>query len=423
MLVSPVLTRSTPAVEAGDPSGDQAAPPAHETSPRGPGPWARAWRAGAAYWLICHVFYAAVQLTALRFSTPSGGSLLSEVVHSLVRLDGLRYVDIAEFGYHPVTDPTFRDPASVTPVWPPGYPILIRLASYVLPGDMAFAAVAVSNLAALGLLVMLYRFVDHEFGRDMAQRSVVALIAFPTAFFLGVAYSESVFLLLTVASLYCARRGNWWVAGALAGAASATRVVGVMIGVALAYEYLRQRGFNWRRIRLDVLSLALAPTGLLLYMVFLWYRFDNPMLFSDAQINWDRRFAFPWETIAQSMRNVDFAGDRTLAVINIVDVGALVFGLVFLVLSLVGPWRLGTEHLSIVLAGGLPFLLAVSQPLWLGHSSPLLGMNRYALAVLPMYFVLAKMTANRSVEMLMLFAFLPVQMGLLLVYVQGGWAG
>ncbi|MER7002361.1 mannosyltransferase family protein [Dactylosporangium sp. NPDC000555] len=371
--------------------------------------------------------YLAVQFIALRFETVKvepGRSWLSQVVHNWVQWDGLVYATIANFGYPIVEDPTFKSLDSAYPVWPPGYPIVVRLASYVLPGDVAVAALVVSNVAALGMLVVLYRLVDHELGAGSAERTLLMFIAFPTAFYLATAYSESLFLLLTFAALYCARRGHWWAAGLLAGASSATRVLGVTICVAFAYEYLRQREFRWRRIRLNVLGIALAPLGLMLYMAFLWWRFDNPMLFRDAQAHWGRGGMYmPWTTIAHSLRYLNPARHPYAGVINLLDIATCLLGLAFLVLCFVGPWRLRRDQLYLVLAGALPFIIAVLQPTSIDGGTPMQSMNRYALTFFPMFLVMAQMARNRFVEKFVVFAGLPLQVGLLILYLTGDWAG
>ena len=388
-----------------------------------PGSWRRAWQIGTIYWVICHAGYVAVQLMALRLNPGVGG--LRGLVGTWVRFDGTNYVGIAEQGYPAQTHPQFQHYGdSVWPAWPPGYPILIRAFSYVLPGGMNFAALVVSNLAALGMLVVLYRLVEQELDRDNADRTLVCLLAFPTAFFLGVAYSESLFLLLTIGALYCARRGRWWYAGALAGAASSVRVAGVTIVLALAYEYLRQRDFAWRRIRVDVLGIALAPVGLFAYMAFLWRRYDDPLMFSHVQIAWGRgSVVMPWTTLGRELRGLHLFGDPDVGVTNLIDLVALAVALALLVLCLVGPWRLRRDQLFLVIAGALPLFISILQPISDPNGPPWQSMARYVLSCTPIFLVLAKMAANRYFERFVLFVGLPLQAGLLILYLQLSWAG
>ena len=53
-----------------------------------------------------------------------------------------------------------------------------------------------------------------RFGAEAAFRCVLLLSVFPFAFYFSAVYSESLFLLLAVASLYLGERGRW--AGGLA---------------------------------------------------------------------------------------------------------------------------------------------------------------------------------------------------------------
>jgi hypothetical protein len=388
------------------------------------GAWGRAWRAGTIYWLIGHVFLAAVELVTLRIyglKVPTGTPLWKLLVSHWVRWDGRSYVAIARFGY-PAMDPTFHAPGSGSMVWPPGYPLLVRAASYVLPGDMNLAAVVVTNVAALGMLVVLYRLIEHESADpETATRTLLCLLAFPTAFFLAVGYSESVFLALTFAALYAARRGHWWYAGLAAGAASGVRVLGVTIVVAFAYEYLRQKGFRWRQIRPDALAIALTPAGLLAYMGYLWHRYDDPLLFRHAQTVWGRGpLAMPWTTLRNELTGWSFATSPERTFTNIVDLGALALALTTLVLCFAGPWRLRPDQLYLVLAGAFPLMAIILQPV---AGPAWVSMARYVLGFSPMYYILGKMTANRHGERLLVFLGLPLQTGLLVMYLQNHWAG
>ncbi len=95
-----------------------------------------------------------------------------------------------------------------------------------------------------------------DFDRATAARAVLYLLVFPTTLFLSAVYAESLFLALTVAAFYHARRGQWWIAGALGGLAALARPHGVLLALPLAVEYLAQRDFDLRAIRGNILALA-----------------------------------------------------------------------------------------------------------------------------------------------------------------------
>ena len=102
---------------------------------------------------------------------------------------------------------------------------------------------------------------EARLGTDGAARSVLYLAIFPMALFLQAVYSESLFLLLSLAAFSLAERGRFAGAGVVAGLAILTRVAGLALLPALAVLTWRHR----ERLRaLGKLALALplsADTG------------------------------------------------------------------------------------------------------------------------------------------------------------------
>lgn len=94
----------------------------------------------------------------------------------------------------------------------PLFPLLERGLAVVV-GDPFVAGLLISNVATLGMFMVLYRLVAEDFGAEHAWRSVLYLAVFPTAFFFAVAYNESLFLFSALLSFYYMRKGYWWLAG------------------------------------------------------------------------------------------------------------------------------------------------------------------------------------------------------------------
>ena len=108
----------------------------------------------------------------------------------------------------------------------------------------------------------------------MAQQTIWYLALFPTSFYFSVVYTEGLFLLLTVSAFYCAQRG-WWLPASLLGALSAaTRFVGALLIIPLAYEWFQQKPRNWKY----GLTLLIIPCGLLAYMLYLQLNNGSPKL-------------------------------------------------------------------------------------------------------------------------------------------------
>ncbi|HLN46747.1 MAG TPA: mannosyltransferase family protein, partial [Magnetospirillaceae bacterium] len=136
------------------------------------------------------------------------------------RWDAQHYLDIAQIGYHGKDIAFF-----------PLYPLLIHLVGKLL-GDDLIAGLLISNVAFLVALAYLYALTKKEFGDDTtAFHAVFYTAIFPTAIFFSAIYTESLFLALTVASVYYARRGNFITSGLVGALAALTRVEGILVAL------------------------------------------------------------------------------------------------------------------------------------------------------------------------------------------------
>lgn len=325
--------------------------------------------------------------------------------------DTVWYVIIADWGY------TYDERAAA---FFPLYPMLVRGLGTVLPIGTLEAALIVSLLACLAALVLVHRYATDLLGPAAGRRTAFYLLAFPTGFYLAAAYNESLFIALVVASLYCMRKGHWWSAGALAGFASATRLAGILLGVAFAYEYLRQRGFSLRRIRPDAAAVALVPAGLAAYALYCARVFGDPLYFLEAQRHWFRDgYQWPWTTVRQV---TDLIAEYPPlmwpdTVRNIINLTAVLGVLVLLVLALVGPWRLGRDQVYLVIFAGIVIMLPVISPIH--HLWPLSSSWRFVLECLPVFLVLARMGRDPRFDRIYLAAALALQGAMIVTFVQG----
>jgi hypothetical protein len=243
-------------------------------------------------------------------TAPLGG--FGDLIASpLARWDSVWYLSIAGQGYDGADSPRHA--------FFPLYPLLARGIAELGGGGAAailLAAYAVSLAAFFAALVLLYRLTELELGRRAAWPTLLLLCVFPASLYFGAPYSESLFLLCSVGAFYAARTGSWAWAGVAAAGASATRSAGVLLLLPLAFLYLQQSG---RRIRPDVLWLALAPAGLVAYAVYLGVAYGDPLSFSHVQEFWNRTFAGPlvgaWDGTAAAFDGVRqlLSGSREVA--------------------------------------------------------------------------------------------------------------
>ena len=202
---------------------------------------------------------------------------LGAAVDVWARWDSNWYLRIAESGY--------SWPSS-TPAFFPGYPLLVAGLGRALGDRFLLAGLVVSLVACAAAFALLYRLVAERLGARDASRSVLYLALFPTSFFLGAVYGESLFLLLAVATFVLAERGRLGWAAVLSGLALLTRAQGIALLPALAV-------FAWRSDRrMRNLALLLAPIGMfLLFPLVLELWIGHGLAFLDAQKLWERSLA------------------------------------------------------------------------------------------------------------------------------------
>ncbi len=387
-------------------------------SPTTDRPWLRAIKVGTAFWLASRALYLAVEFMSwsVNRDRPRGfdAGMWSGLVSGWGQWDGLHYVAIAQSGYLPGTG---------YPAFFPFYPLLIRGLDEILPLRAQSTALIVSALASLGLLVVLYRLVEQELGDRLSQRAVLYLLVFPTGFFLAMAYNESLFLFLVVSSLYCMRKGHWWSAGLLGALASGTRAAGILLILPFVYEYLRQRGFRLRAIRASALAVFLVPVGLLAYVWYSWVWLGDPLAFSHAQSLWGRGGAgWPWMPWWQTVTAVAQEGGRNPeTVIDVLDAGVVLMVTALLVLCVVGPWKLQRDQLYLVIFGVAAFLMALCYPVEARH--PMVSINRYAIEVIPIFLLLAKLGEHKYVDRFYVVGATVLQVPLMMLFIRGSWAG
>jgi hypothetical protein len=284
----------------------------------------------------------------------------------------------------------------------PFYPILMRL---IVPitHNILVAGLIISNLASMVMSVILYQLVYEDVGEEQANRAVLYLTLFPSAFFLVAAYNESLFICLTLLSFYNMRHGQWWFAGAYGLLASLTRSVGILLILPFCYEYLQQQNFRWQDIRLNSLSVLLIPTGLGIFGLYCYKHFGDFLMFSHVQSVWFRHFELPWYGIQESIRAIltssgllSFQGLH-----NTMQAGADLFIFGLLLLGLFGPWRFPRNQWSYLIYGFALYIFLNSVPVIGGATPPytLKSMIRFLLEIFPAFIVLAKIGKFRFIHM------------------------
>jgi len=314
------------------------------------------------------------------------------------RWDSVWFLRIAQDGY----GATEEAAAAFYPL----YPLLVGILGRVLFGHYVLAGVIVSLAATLGAFALLHRLALPWLGDTGARRAVLYLAIFPFAVFLGAVYSESLFLLLSLASFVLAERGGFLGAGVSAGLAWLTRPLGIALLPALVIIAWRSRDRRGALLRL-----AVAPAIFALYPLYLWWRLGDPLAFVHAEGTWSRQIspAGPLGGIWEGLR-AGWAGVRQLASgsdatrywnavqdadpdrVAAINLSQLLFLFLFAVLSVVAWRRLGAPY-GLYAALSLAIPLSVPSERW-----PLLSIQRFGLVIFPLFLALAMVGSRPRVH-------------------------
>jgi Gpi18-like mannosyltransferase len=374
--------------------------------------------AGLWVWLASRLGLAAVTALSWIGEERPGLTVKTVAFKWAYQWDSTFFIGIARNGY-------IRTPDQSDAAFFPAYPMLIRALAPIFRSDW-FAALVVANVALFALLVVLYRLAEQEFGAAPASRTIFYLVAYPTGFFLTAAYNEGLFLALLVGSVYCMRRGNWWVAALLGAFAASTRSAGILLMLPFCYEYLRQHG---RRIRMDVLALGVIPLGLAAVMIVNKVTMNDPLAFSHSQtLHWGRQLNWPWVAIVDAFESLtsNRPYERPFTDIwvhNLLEFGTVILVLIMTALALVGPWRMRRDQLVFPLFALALTLFMVSFPSTFKGNIPypLVSTSRIGLEVFPAFMMLGRLGRHPMMDRALLVSFLGMQGILVTHFLHSGW--
>jgi hypothetical protein len=331
------------------------------------------------------------------------GFLGNAVVAPLARWDSVWYLTIARYGYAHI-----RERMAFFPL----YPALMHVLAWVVRSDLVAGAL-ISLVAFMVALMLIHRLVRLDFDDDVAATTVLLIAFCPVSFFFSAVYTESLFLALSVGSIYAARRERWALCGVLGFLAAISRNGGIalIIPTAIIYFY-GARGVpltRWgrdaagglgrllprNRLGADALWLVLIPAGLAAYLAYLGIRYGDTLAPFRVESVWYRHSSFPLSTIWHGAQQAwhglrqliqgPVAPFRVPSYAQSAISAALqdIYLFLFLVLGVIGLvcvlWRLGAAYglYTLVL-----LVLALADPVSL---QPLASLPRYELIIFPLF--------------------------------------
>lgn len=216
--------------------------------------------------LLCLIIFLVIDRYPLSLTFPYYDTDLlpyySRFWATFAHFDGIHYLRLALRGYADWGSQAFF----------PLYPLLLHALSGLTHSPL-LSGILISWFALLASYFALRRLFPSD------RRLPWLVLAFPTAFFFAMLYTESLFFALSLWFFVWLREQKWLFAAILAGLASATRLPGAILAVSLFIALLHRPLSILQRLFLILLSLS----GLLAYMGYLYLSSHDPLLFIHIQ--------------------------------------------------------------------------------------------------------------------------------------------
>lgn len=307
------------------------------------------------------------------FLTDKTSILSSFLLYPFSNFDGVYYLLIAAKGY------------TVNAGFFPLFPLSINFLASIIGSSLFspsqyFIANFLVTSYFLAALFIFYRVIKLDYKENIAIWSILFLLIFPTSFFFAAVYSESLFLLLSLISFYFARKRKWFISGFFAGLLSATRLVGIFMLPSILYEYFK---YEKNKSLTKLLSIFLAPLGLVTYIFYNFQKWGTPFYFIQAQGNFannrtvDSIVLFPQTVFRYLKILISIKPTIYEWWVALFELSFCIFALILFYIG----WRKKIRF-SYLLFGILCFLLPVS-------SGTLSGLPRYILPIFPIFIGLA----------------------------------
>ena len=278
------------------------------------------------------------------------------------------YLSIAQNGY--------KDTGFVFfPLWP----IMLRFF-----GANALFAKLISCGLTLSFFILLVKLIKLSGFESYKTEIIFSLIAFPFSFMLLTPMSEPLYLLLIVLVMILAKKKKFLEASLLAGAATATRMVGVVI---IVYLFLKMLQSGKQLFRKQWVFLLFSPLGILFYSAYQYVFFGNPLLFYQQEKMWTRSIsAGSINKLIQEIVEISrqIVGPYKPVPINLFHFGSL---LLFIFLIIFNYKKLDS-------ATWVYCLLSVMIPL---ASGTFLGVPRYLITAFPLFFSLGSFLKKKKI--------------------------
>lgn len=317
------------------------------------------------------------------------------------RWDAPHYIYVAENWYTNV-----GDEANFI-VFFPLYPLILK-AVYFIVGSSVTISIITSILLFLAGCYFFYKLIGLDYGNKIATSATILLSIFPTSYFFNAPYTESLFLLTLSAGFYYARKGNWVVAGIIAGLGTLSRPFGFLMLPAILIEWFVSEKKHMKHLPIIILPTVIAGLS---YLYLNWQVYGDYFQFQKTLAsNWHKTFVLPYMAIADSWR-IALGGGLTNYAIFVGWAEAITISLSWILI----PFVIKKLRLSWA-------FFYVASTVFFSSTSFILSTPRYILSVPFVFVLLAMAEKDKSFKLIWRFLSIGLLISLSIIFAHGQWA-
>jgi len=236
--------------------------------------------------LIWRIVITTVAILAIKYVPLSGinffgGKYINYITNPLfwgwANFDGEHYLSIAIYGYKDLQLAFF-----------PAYPFLMNIVSRLIGSGITYylwSGIILSNALFLGSLILFWKVIKLDYSEKIAKLSVILLLVFPTSFYFGSVYTESLFLFVSLLTYYLYRKDKYLAAGLVGIVMTLTRLYGIFVIVMILVDLLNKKTNIAKIIKEKIYLIGISIFGIIAYMWFCFLSKGDPLAFYSLQTN------------------------------------------------------------------------------------------------------------------------------------------
>ena len=291
--------------------------------------------------------------------------------------DAQHYLFLADQGYAP---------GSESDSFYPLLPFLIHWTQFLFLNNALAAGLCLSHLFTFLFIAYFYFLVKKIHDEKTAFYSCLFLLTFPTGFYLGLVYTESLFLSLAAANFYYSREGKTGPAAFCAFLLPLSRPMGIMVLVPALMDLWITRDFKDPAFRKKLLLPPAFILGLAVHLTIMKITTRDFFAFSNMMVNYRADYSLthllhPLDWFIANFISVDYSwtGIETETLNRVFFLGAMA--------ALIWAWRTLDRGLFVyaLVLGLVPALLG-----------NLMSYMRYAVVLFPLFIFAAVKLKDRA---------------------------